>query len=417
MNPPPVRRAYRPADRRLVSGVSAGVAEHLGVDTLWVRLAFTVTAALNGAGIIAYLLLWRFLPIADDAASPGVEAAGRLGMRTRRQMTWVDHTRAVAILALGAGVGLAFQISGNGIAWGVFVPLLVGGAGIAVMWRGLDDVRLVAQNLRWWSVVRVLVGVALVLVAGAFLVTVEAGWSALVDAGAALAVAIVGVGLLVGPWVASLVSDLGAERRERVRSQERADVAAHLHDSVLQTLSLLQKYADDPGTVATIARRQERELRAWLYGDDHIAQGTLMAALRAVVDEVEDDHRIAIELVAVGDCALDADGAALVRAAREAMVNAAKHSGADRVDVFAEATPRMIEVFVRDRGVGFDPDRVESDRLGLRGSIYERMQRHGGAAQVRSAPDSGTEVALSLPRTDDVSQPADPTPAAPGAPA
>ncbi|MFT4299397.1 MAG: PspC domain-containing protein [Aeromicrobium sp.] len=397
----PLRRAYRPAGRRLVSGVSAGVAEHLGVDTLWVRLAFTVTAMINGAGLVAYLLLWRFLPITDDTISPGLDAAARGGLRPGRTTTWIDHTRAVAVLALGAGVGLALQVSGHGIAWGMFVPLVIGGVGLAVMWRGLDDVALLAaRRMRWWSVLRVGVGLGLVALAGAYLVTVERGRSALTDAGAALVVALVGLGLVLGPWIASLIADLGAERRERVRSQERADVAAHLHDSVLQTLSLLQKYADDPATVATVARRQERELRAWLYGGDDPAPSSLSLALRAAADEVEDHHRVAVELVMVGETQVDADVAALVRAAREAMLNAATHAGVDRVDVFAEVTPRAVEVFVRDRGTGFDPERIDPDRMGMRGSILERMGRHGGSARVRSAPGEGTEVAMVMPRED-----------------
>ncbi|MFT4188863.1 MAG: PspC domain-containing protein [Aeromicrobium sp.] len=398
--PPPARRASRPAGRRLLSGVSAGVADHLGVDVLWVRLTFVVSVFLNGAGLVAYLLLWRFLPLAtEEPASPGLAAATRGGLRTGRQLTWIDHTRAAAVLALGAGVGLALQMSGHGVAWGLFVPLLVGAAGLAVMWRGLDDVGL-GQRFRGLSVVRTLVGLGLVVGAGAYLVTVEAGWTALADASLAIVVALTGAAVLVGPWIASLVSDLGAERRERARSQERADMAAHLHDSVLQTLALLQKHADDPATVATIARRQERELRAWLYGGGELAGTTLAAALRQAADEVEDDHRIAVELVVVGegDLALDPDVAALVRAAREAMVNAAKHAGVDRVDVFAEVAPTQVEVFVRDRGTGFDPEAVGEDRMGLRGSVVDRMGRHGGRARVRSAPGEGAEVALTLPR-------------------
>ena len=397
---PPVRRAHRPAGRRLVSGVSAGVAEHLGVDTLWVRLAFTVTAAVNGTGIVAYLLLWRFLPMAEDAASPGLEAAARRGLRPLRTTSWVDHTRAVAVLALGAGVGLALQLSGRGIAWNVLVPLTIGGAGLAVMWRGLDDVG-GRSHLRWWSIVRVVVGIGILGAAAAFTVTVEGGWSSLADAGVAIAVALIGVALVAGPWIASLVADLGEERRERVRSQERADVAAHLHDSVLQTLSLLQKYADDPATVSTVARRQERELRAWLYGGDDLADSTLNAALRAAADEVEDHHRVAVELVVVGDAPVDPDLAALVRAVREAVLNAARHAGVDRVDVFAEVTPAMAEVFVRDRGTGFDPAAVDPDRMGLRGSIIDRLHRHGGRADVRSAPGAGTEIRMVLPRRSD----------------
>ncbi|RYJ06307.1 MAG: ATPase, partial [Actinomycetales bacterium] len=172
---------------------------------------------------------------------------------------------------------------------------------------------------------------------------------------------------------------------------------AHLHDSVLQTLALLQKNAGDQATVATLARRQERELRAWLYGDEQADGESFAAALRSVVTEVEDLHQVPVELIVVGDTPLDADVSALVRATREAVVNAAKHAGVDRVDVYGEHDGRRIEVFVRDRGVGFDPGAVADDRMGVRGSIIDRVERHGGTAEVRSAPGEGTEVVLRMP--------------------
>jgi signal transduction histidine kinase len=392
------RRASRPADRRIVSGVSAGLADHLGVDALWVRLAFTIGAVLNGAGIVAYLLMWRFLPLAEPQRSPGLEAATRRGMRTSGPASVVEVVRAVAVLALGAGLGLALQVSGRGIGWGLFVPLVVGGVGLGVIWRGLDDSRSggVSRRGRLRTIARVVVGVALIVAAAVYLVTAERGWAALADIGAFLVVALVGVALILGPWIASLVGDLSAERRERVRSQERADVAAHLHDSVLQTLALLQKNAADPALVATLARRQERDLRSWLYGDEQATGDTVAAAVRAVAAEVETDHRVAVEVIAVGDAPLDDDRAAVVRAAREAMVNAAKHAHVDRIDVYAESADGGLEIFVRDRGVGFDPASVAEDRMGLRGSIVGRVERHGGTVDVRSAPGEGTEIRLAL---------------------
>src|SRR5690606_34959819 len=198
-------------------------------------------------------------------------------------------------------------------------------------------------------------GVTLIGLGAVYVLTVNRGWSAALDFGAALAIAVVGVGLILGPWILGLWTDLGEERRERIRSQERADVAAHLHDSVLQTLALLQKNADDPATVATLARRQERELRDWLYGrqDD---TATFAAALRDLAAEVETNHRVPVEVVTVGDVAVDDSLRALLAATVEAVVNAAKHSGADRVDVYAERVggeTERIEVFVRDRGAGF----------------------------------------------------------------
>lgn len=188
-----------------------------------------------------------------------------------------------------------------------------------------------------------------------------------------------------------------SERRERIRSQERAEVAAHVHDSVLQTLTLIQKAAGEPTEVQRLARSQERELRSWLYaGRD--TTGTFERALDALGAEVEEVHGVPVEVVVVGDTALDERVSALVAATREAVVNAARHASAPVVDVYAEVEPTLVSVFVRDRGKGFDPGAVPEDRHGLAGSVVGRMVRHGGSAVVRSAPGEGTEVRLELPR-------------------
>jgi signal transduction histidine kinase len=210
------------------------------------------------------------------------------------------------------------------------------------------------------------------------------------------AVGVVGLALTIGPWLFRLVGDLAEERAVRVRTQERADVAAHLHDSVLQTLALIQKHADDGKTVAQLARAQERDLRSWLYDDVSAADSSLVSSLRSAAAEVEDAHGVPVEVVTVGDAVLSRELQPLVLAAREAMVNAAKHSGAGKVDVYAEAGDGQVEVFVRDRGAGFDLSVVPADRLGVRNSIVERMRRHGGTARVRTAPGEGTEVALTM---------------------
>jgi signal transduction histidine kinase len=223
-----------------------------------------------------------------------------------------------------------------------------------------------------------------------------------------------GLALTVGPWLFRLASDLTEERAARVRSQERADVAAHLHDSVLQTLSLIQKNAEDSRAVARLARAQERDLRAWLYGDTAAAETSVAGALRSAAAEVEDTHGTPVEVVTVGDAAMTEEVRPLVLAAREAMVNAAKHSGADKVDVFAECDDTRVDVFVRDRGHGFDQDAVAEDRLGVRNSIVDRMRRHGGAAVIRTAPGEGTEVRLSL-QTPAGNQASSTTPTAPTA--
>ena len=173
-------------------------------------------------------------------------------------------------------------------------------------------------------------------------------------------------------------------------------MAAHLHDSVLQTLALVQRQADDPRAVATLARRQERELRAWLWGTGADGPQRFGAALEAAAAEVEEAHGVPIDVVAVGDRDLDPGAAAVVAAAREAMVNAAKFAGDGPISVYSEAAGGDLEVFVRDRGAGFDPERIPEGRHGVRDSIVGRMVRHGGNAVVHSGPD-GTEVEIRLP--------------------
>jgi signal transduction histidine kinase/phage shock protein PspC (stress-responsive transcriptional regulator) len=406
------RRAYRPADRRIVGGVATGLADHLGVPVLWVRVAFIVATWFQGVGVIAYLLLWRLLPLQTPELSPGLASATRRGLRSGRRAGPAEVAQTVALGAIGVGVLLLIQATGRGINDGLFGPLLIGVAGLALVWRQFDDVawrRWMRQTSGWGFAARLHVGGVLVAVSMIYFVAGDEGWGAALNLAAALVVALLGLALILGPWIARLLGDLGEERRERVRSQERADVAAHLHDSVLQTLALLQKNAGDPAAVATLARRQERELRDWLYGNDEQPGDSLAAALRASAAEIEDVHQVPVELIAVGDAPLDPDVTALVRAAREAMVNAAKHAGVDRIDVYAEAHERSVEVFVRDRGLGFDPAAIPDDRMGVRGSIIDRIERHGGTATIRSRPGDGTEVALSVPRRQTASTVADDT--------
>jgi signal transduction histidine kinase len=205
---------------------------------------------------------------------------------------------------------------------------------------------------------------------------------------------------MVGPWLLRLSSDLSEEREARVRSEERADVAAHLHDSVLQTLALIQKNASDAPTVARLARSQERDLRAWLFESAPAGDRTLAGALREVVREIEDTYGVDVELVTVGDVDLDEPLAPIVAATREAVTNAARHAGTPVVDIYCEVSPTALEVFVRDRGAGFDPQSVPADRQGVRSSILARMTRHGGSAEIRSTAQTGTEVRLTLPRQE-----------------
>jgi signal transduction histidine kinase len=201
--------------------------------------------------------------------------------------------------------------------------------------------------------------------------------------------------LVFAPWL----WQLAAQRTERIRLQERADVAARVHDSVLQTLALVQRHAGDEGRVSSLARRQERELRRWLYGSGFGQGTTLEDALAEAADEIEELHGVKIELAAAGHLLLDADVEQLVLAAREAMTNAAKFAGGGEISVYAESDATSVSVFIRDRGQGFDRAAVPSDRRGLTESIEGRLARAGGLAAIRSAPGEGTEIELTMPRS------------------
>jgi signal transduction histidine kinase len=277
--------------------------------------------------------------------------------------------------------------------------VLVALAGLALLWWQSDNRTGWLTTGGWKAWLRLVLGIAL-LTGAVCLALFQAGISdVLLPVLAVLALSIIGVALVIGPWLLRLTQDLRRERQERVRTQERADVAAHLHDSVLQTLALIQRQSHDPSVVAQLARKQERELRTWLFEKPDDERLTLKSALQAAAAELEDNLRVPIEVVVVGDLDVDDCIRPVVAAAREAMLNAARHSGAPRVDVYAEVTDSGVEVFVRDRGRGFDLDDIPGDRQGVRGSIIARMQRHGGAAAVRSAPGEGTEVRIALVRS------------------
>jgi signal transduction histidine kinase/phage shock protein PspC (stress-responsive transcriptional regulator) len=413
----------RRSEGRLVGGVASGLAVHLGVQPLAVRVTFALLAALGGFGVVLYLGLWIFTPLdqtvaeqADEQAPAGIAAATRSGRRRRRLRAprKGDIGQLAALVLLGAGLTLLVQQTPLGVSPTVFVPLLLAGLGVALIWRTADEQerrRMTALSPRapWLAplvgkggavaVFRLAAGAA-VIVAGvvAFLVG-QGQLEATLDSMLGVGAVVVGLGLILGPWLWRLWRDLESERRERIVSQERADVAAHLHDSVLQTLALIQKHANDPREVVRLARGQERDLRGWLYDDLPDDESSFAAALKKAAAEVEDFHGVPVEVVTVGDTGMDDRTRAMLKAAREAAVNAAKHSGADKVDIYAEVEGDDVELFVRDRGKGFDLDAVPEDRLGVRRSVVDRMDRHGGIAEVRSAPGEGTEVRLSTRRT------------------
>jgi signal transduction histidine kinase len=343
-------RVERDREDRVIAGVCAGVAKSLDVDATLVRLAATFLAFASGAGIVAYLGAWSLLGADGSPQS------------RRRRIVGVVLLFWAAILVLG-GVGLR-----NSIVW----PLaLVTGGAVLLASRPQRNIRVLAIGLT------VIGGILLVDAGGHGAVP-----HVLAPGGIALALV-----LVLGPWALRLVREREAERSERIRTQERADLAARVHDSVLQTLTLIQK---DPGDARRLARRQERELRAWLY--PATASGTLADAVDAAAAEIEDMHGVRVEVVHAGDAPLDERTQALVLAAREAMTNAAKHSGTDEISVFVDTSA----VYVRDRGSGFDPDAAGGDRRGIPDSIRGRMERVGGTAHIVSAPGEGTDVELRL---------------------
>ena len=382
-------RLYRSSEGRVLAGVARGLADHLGVDVLVVRLAFVLLAAAGGAGVATYGLFWVFAPQNPfEAEAP----------RDRER----DLTMLLALGSLTAGGLLLMYALGLGLRPGLAVPLVALGVGVSILWRQADDDararwRAATGTHRLGGAARAGVGVALVLV-GAAAILGPANLDGTTGGLVAALVVAAGLALVSSPWWVRMARDLAAERSARIREQERAEVAAHVHDSVLHTLTLIQRHVDDPREVTRLARAQERELRGWLYRPAPDATQHLAAALERVAAEVEDAHGVAIEVVVVGDCALDDRLTALRDAAREALVNAAKYAAGASVSVYAEVEPEQVNVFVRDRGPGFDPDTVPEDRLGLRQSVRGRMARNGGTATVRSSPGDGTEVQLEMPR-------------------
>jgi signal transduction histidine kinase len=351
----------RDRDNGVVAGVAAGIARALEVDPTLVRLLFALLTLAGGAGIALYLAAALLMP-----PEPGRRPSGR---RTALGLTLLIVT---AIAALN-GLGLPAFVQ---------VATALAAAGVFLLWRRQQRV----------------VGGALV---AAGLVVLLTGGGEVGTGGPLLTPAALAGGLLlvIGPWLWRTVQERDAERTRRIRSEERAEVAARVHDSVLQTLALVQRESNDPKRVEQLARRQERELRAWLFPEGELFKAdTLVAAIGNAASEIEELHGVRVEVASAGNAPLDEDVRAVVLAAREAMANAARFSGADEVSVYAESNGGQINVFVRDRGAGFDRTTVPAERRGLTESIEGRMRRHGGSATITSTAGEGTEVEITLPR-------------------
>ncbi len=379
---PPIDRVPRSHDR-VVAGVASGWGERLGVDANVVRAAITVLTLAGGLGVALYAAaaLWSTPPV---SAQQAVAVRPR---STRRELAVGCGTAAALVAARSIGLWPGDQ---------VMAAVTAVGVALAIVWsRSLTE-----QHLARPALVRLFQAVAgaTLLMAGLYSLASRTGGLANVGASAgAIAVVVGGLAVFVAPALGRLLKSLDEERTSRIREDERAVVAAHLHDSVLQSLVLIQR-SGDPRRMANLARRQERALRGWLYGASEPGDPTtLHAAVDAVIAEIESDHDVRVEAVVVGDQALDEPARALIAAVREAVVNAARHAGVDRVDVFVETDGTELTAFVRDTGRGFDATAVPADRHGISESIVARTQRAGGRATLTSAVDVGTEVEVRIP--------------------
>ncbi len=384
---PPARWQIPPthSDGRVWGGVAAGLAAELGVDVLAVRVALVIAALSGGWGLVFYGLAWVVMsrsPLSMVDYYPQPKASS-------------VNQRYVALFCVVSGVTLLLRTLGFWFIDWIALPAGFVMVGALIAWsRGHEESGIPAT-------LRIAAGV--VVAAGGLIAMAVINLPATqtIRILSITAAILAGLSLIVGPSLFRIGSELDDERQQRVRADERARVAAHLHDSVLQTLMLIQKHAEDPDRTARIARQQERDLRAWLYDPKTQLPGSqrLGPALEQAASRVEQNHGIRIEVITVGDNHdLDTGVVEAVAAATtEAMINAAKHSGAETVDVYAERSADSIEVFIRDNGVGFDANAVASDRMGIRESIVGRLERMGGNAHIESQVGAGTEVELTLP--------------------
>jgi phage shock protein PspC (stress-responsive transcriptional regulator) len=401
----PRAQLRRSRQDRVVAGVCAGLGRRLGIDPIIVRVGFIAAAVSGGIGVALYVVAWALMPL--EGSSETVVDRVRSG-----RASW-ETALGAGLLVLSAL--LVFRELGLWFSDAIVWPVVLAAAGAALIWRQSASGAArapeatvppaqprtrartaVMPSIGAGALGRAALGAALVVGAAILFLQANDALGRFRDVALAVVVILIGLGLILAPWWLRLWRALSNERAERIRSQERAEMAAHLHDSVLQTLTLIQRRAGDAQTVAGLARSQERELRAWLQGKSRPgADLSLAGALEAAAAEVEDAHGVTVEAVVVGDCALDERTEAVVGAAREALVNAAKFARGAPISLYAEVSDGRVQAFVRDRGPGFDPGAVPADRHGLRESILGRMERSGGRALVH-ANGNGTEIELVL---------------------
>ncbi|MGD0321348.1 MAG: PspC domain-containing protein [Acidimicrobiales bacterium] len=408
-SPGPLRRSV---SDRMAGGVAGGLSARLGVNANLIRGLFLLLILGDGTGFAIYVVLWLAIPMSGDSVSVGRRAV-------------VNHGAlqlALSMAIASGGVLIALAAVGVSPAAGLIWPVPISVAGLILVWRGAEgeekaflnellhqvvSTEPTTRRSRRATTVRLVLGVVLVLAGVIGVVIVRRPTFATVATlDGAVAVIIGGLLVVFGPWWLRLAHELAVERRERVRSQERADMAATIHDSVLQTLALIQREAADSREVTRLARAQERDLRTWLFEGrppgtfDSSQVSTVAEAVGVIEREVEENHRVSVEAVVVGDCSLADEQRALLGAGREAAVNAARWSGALTVSIFVEVEPGQVSLFVRDKGKGFDPDSVADGHRGITDSIRARMARYGGSVSIRSQLGEGTEVELVMPRAE-----------------
>ena len=392
----------------VLGGVCSGLAVRLGVRDRTIRIMFSASALFFGFGLLLYVAVWLLLARSGEEASIG----SRLVAKRRQARSLL--LLLVVVLAVLAFLNALNLRGTGGFAWSIALSAI----GLFAVWHGsspdekahLEGVInaapvMGAASSRGWKalLLRVVPGIMLVVVGLQILNKIGGIWGAAVPALLGAVVLLVGLLVLLAPWWLQNVKDLSSERRERVRIEERASVATHIHDSVLQTLTLIERVASSESDVIRLARAQERELRQWLFNPDSVGTSgptddSFASLLGAVENDVENDYGVKVQLVVVGDCPSDEKTRLLVAAGREAAINAAKWSTASTITIFGEVETTKISLFVRDTGQGFDPDNVASDRQGIALSIKQRMTQIGGGTLIRSTLGHGTEVELVLPR-------------------
>ena len=378
----------------LMGGVCAGIATHLDVNVWLVRAIFVGLLFLNGVGALAYALAIALIP-AGNPASPQLAAPTRLAAQLNQLQSKDGRDQAATIFSGVVLLALAAILVAWSRGWlesNAYLPLLIIGCGAALAWSQAEEVMHTPRSMA--AIARLAAGLALAVLGVLIWLSDHTDMSGMLIGAFAALVMLSVVALVLAPLWLGVIRQLSQTQAAQARASERADIAAHLHDSVLQTLTLLRAQADDPQRVAALALSQERELRAWLYGDNHPTNENLRSEVESVSREIEQLYGVPVDSVIVGDTPATAKTRVLTSALREALANAVRH-GKPPISLYVEVSGQEVEAYVRDHGAGFDLETINPDRHGVRDSIIGRMQRHGGSATIR-AREPGTEVCLRL---------------------